>query len=124
MDVESDAPLDARLRRRVCSDEELAGLAGAPDEAAGRAAKLMFSAKEAVYKCVHPLWTRPIGFRDVALRFEPGPGAAAGRFRARALPAAEAGVAALVDAVEGAFTVRDGRVLTGATLRAAGSGPA
>jgi len=33
----------------------------------------MFSAKEAVYKCVHPLWTRPIGFRDVALRFEPGP---------------------------------------------------
>jgi 4'-phosphopantetheinyl transferase EntD len=124
VDVESDRPLDARLRRRVCSDEELERLEGASEEEAGRAAKLTFSAKEAVYKCVHPLWTRPIGFRAVELRFEPGAGAGAGRFRARALPAAGAGAAALVDAVEGAFAVRAGRVLTGATLRAGGGGRA
>lgn len=118
VDVESDRPLDGRLRRRVCSDEELARLEDAPEEMAGRLAKLTFSAKEAVYKCIHPLWARPIGFRAVALRFASPDGAAAGRFQARALPAAGAGAAVLVDAVEGAFTVRDGRVLTAATLRA------
>lgn len=117
VDVESDGPLDGRLRRRVCSDDELAVLEAASEEEAGRLAKLTFSAKEAVYKCVHPLWTRPLGFRAVMLRFVPVAGATGGRFRARALPAAGAGAAALVDAVEGAFAVRGGRVLAGATLR-------
>jgi 4'-phosphopantetheinyl transferase EntD len=124
VDVESDAPLAAPLRRRVCSDEELRRLEGAPEDEAGRIAKLTFSAKEAVYKCVHPLWTRPLGFHAVEILFEPDPGAQRGRFRARALPAAGAGAAALVDALSGAFAVRGGLVLAGATLPGADGGSA
>jgi 4'-phosphopantetheinyl transferase EntD len=117
VDVESEAPLGEAVRRRVCTDGEARLLAGADAADAGRLAKLLFSAKEAVYKCVHPLLERPLGLRSVEIRLD----TEAGRFCARALEAAGEGAAALVDAVEGAWALRAGRVLTGATLRAPGS---
>lgn len=113
VDVESDAPLGEALRRRVCSDGEARRLAGAGAEEAGRLAKLLFSAKEAVYKCVHPLLQRPLGLRAVEVRLGPQEGS----FRVRALAAATPGAAALVDAVEGRYAARAGRVFAGATLR-------
>jgi len=118
VDVESDAPLAEALRRRACSDGEARLLAGVGPEQAGRIAKLLFSAKEAVYKCVHPLLQQPLGLRAVEIRLEPQ----ARRFRARALAAAAPGAAALVGAVEGAYAARAGRVLAGATLRAPAAG--
>lgn len=114
VDVESDEPLAPAVRRRVWSEPEARRLAGVGDEEAGRTAKLLFSAKEALFKCVHPLLQAPLGLRAVELHLD----RAAGRFAARALPAAGPGAAALVDAVEGRFAIRDGRVLAGATLRA------
>jgi 4'-phosphopantetheinyl transferase EntD len=120
VDVESDAPLGASVRRRVCTEGEERLLAGADEAEAGRHAKLLFGAKEAIFKCVHPLWQRPLGLRDVEVRLEP----AAGRFRARALAAAGQGAGALVDAVEGFYSVRAGRVLAGATLRSPSGSPA
>lgn len=113
VDVESDEPLAAALRRRVWSEPEAQRLAGASEIEAGRSAKLLFSAKEAVFKCVHPLLRTPLGLRAVEIRLDP----AAGRFRAIALPGAGEAAAALVGAVEGRFAQRGGRVLAGATLR-------
>lgn len=120
VDVESDAPLAAALRRRVCSAGEARLLAGADDAEAGRVAKLLFSAKEAVYKCVHPLLQRPLGFLAVEIRLAPDAGAdtGSGRFHARALEPAGPGADALLADLEGAWSFRAGRVLTGATLRA------
>jgi len=119
VDVESDEPLGEALRRRVCSDGEARLLAGADDAEAGRAAKLLFGAKEAIYKCVHPLLQTPLGLRAVEVHID----STTGCFRARALAAAGEGAAALVDAIEGRFAFRAGRVLAGATLRGSG-GPA
>jgi len=70
-----------------------------------------FSAKEALYKCVHPFARRVIGFHEVAIVLRP-----AGCFEAtlpddvrRALPP---------DAVLfGTLAFRDGWILTGATLQ-------
>ena len=120
VDVEADAPMRAALRRRVCTDGEARLLAGADDDEAGHLAKLLFCAKEAVFKCVHPQLGRPLGLRAVEILLDPG----AGRFHARALDAAGEGAAPLVDAVEGAWALRAGRVLAGATLRAPEAGAA
>lgn len=117
VDVESGEPLAAAVRRRVWSEPEAQRLARASDLEAGRSAKLLFCAKEAVYKCVHPLLRTPLGLRAVEIRLEP----AAGRFRAIALAGAGEGAAALVGAVEGRFAVRRGRVLAGALLRPDGA---
>jgi 4'-phosphopantetheinyl transferase EntD len=119
VDVESEEPLAAAVRRRVWSEPEARRFAGAPDDEAGRTAKLLFSAKEALFKCVHPLLQSPLGLRAVEIELD----SAAGRFRARALPAAGERAAALVDAVEGRYAFRDGRVLAGATLRGAPAEP-
>ena len=118
VDVESDAPLDPEVRRRVCSAGEARWLEELGDAEAGRLAKLLFSAKEAVYKCVHPLLQRPLGFSAVEIRVVAGGDAGAGRFTARALEPAGPGARALLAGLEGAWAFRAGRVLTGATLRA------
>lgn len=121
VDVEPDASMRPAVRRRVCTEGEARVLDGADDdEAAGHLATLLFSAKEAVFKCVHPQLARPLGFRAVEILLDP----AAGHFRARALGAAGEGAAPLVDAVEGAWALRAGRVLAGATLRAPDAGAA
>jgi 4'-phosphopantetheinyl transferase EntD len=120
VDVECDAPIGPAVRRRVCTEGEERLLAGADESEAGRVAKLLFGAKEAIFKCVHPLWRRPLGLRDVEVRLD----RAASRFHARALPVAGPGAGALVDAIEGFYAIREGRVLAGATLRApAGAAP-
>ncbi|HEY3496000.1 MAG TPA: 4'-phosphopantetheinyl transferase superfamily protein [Polyangiaceae bacterium] len=52
IDAECDEPLPAAVGERVCSREELREFEGAGWAAPGLLAKLAFSAKEAVYKCL------------------------------------------------------------------------
>lgn len=117
VDVESDAPLSEGVRRRVCTTGERDWLDSLGEAERGRLAKLVFSIKEAAYKCVHPLVQTPIGFQqaEVQLDFERQ------RFEVRAIGATRE-VAARLTAVEGAFAWREGRVLSGATLRSARRG--
>jgi len=77
VDVEPAEPLDGDLLRRVCRPEELARLATSPDLA--ERARLVFSAKESVYKCLAPESGIFLEFEDVEVLFEPG----ANAFRAR-----------------------------------------
>jgi 4'-phosphopantetheinyl transferase EntD len=116
VDVEPDAALEPRLWRKICTPGEIERLLEtAPAAERGRIVRLVFSAKEATYKSVHPLVGKAFGFQDVEIaidwqtdRFTPRLGdTLAGRFSANSLPA-------------GRFKRRGGFVFTAATVAAAG----
>jgi len=69
LDIEDGSPLKAELAERICTPRELEWLAAntSTDEERGRLAKLVFSAKEAFYKCQYPLTKRFLEFEDVEL---------------------------------------------------------
>ncbi|MEO7386307.1 MAG: 4'-phosphopantetheinyl transferase superfamily protein [Gammaproteobacteria bacterium] len=77
VDVEPATLLDAELVNRVCRPEEIARFD--PSATPSREAKLIFSAKESVYKCVAPLLGIFLEFEDVEILLD----AATGQFRAR-----------------------------------------
>jgi len=78
LDAEPQDSVKPHLWRRICTPEELATLQ-AQDEAHGRmAATLLFSAKEAFYKCQHALTGQWLGFSDIGVEFD------SGRFSVRA----------------------------------------
>jgi len=70
LDVERDIPLDPKLERRICTASESQWLAGHDPGERGALAKIFFSAKEAVYKCQHPLAGLQLGFQDVELELD------------------------------------------------------
>ncbi len=109
VDAEDATELDAASARHVLRPDETAALLrrAAPDGAGWP--KLAFSAKEAVFKCLHPLTGARFDFHDVAISFS-GDGAFASSIEAGALPP---GVA--TPQVEGRWRVFEGRVYTGAT---------
>lgn len=113
LDVEGDAPLDAKLEARVCRPEERAWLAGRDDAERGALGKVFFSAKEAVYKCQHPLVGARLGFQDVALRLDPVLGVFDAEIRA-ALPAEHE----RLRRASGRFARAGGLVLAGVAVRA------
>jgi 4'-phosphopantetheinyl transferase EntD len=106
IDLEPAVPLDADLLLRVCRPEELARLAtsGAP----AKRAKLIFSAKESVYKCIAPLTGAFLEFEDVEILFEAGEE----RFRARCHGRAAALLAP--STLAGAFAEAGGYFVTAA----------
>lgn len=113
LDVEGGAPLAARLEARVCRPEERAWLAGRDSAERGRLAKLLFCAKEAVYKCQHPLAGARLGFQDVRVVLD----AETGVFQAEilgALPEAQRGLQHL----EGRALRVEEWALAGVALRA------
>jgi 4'-phosphopantetheinyl transferase EntD len=70
LDVEVADSVKPHLWRRICSPEELATLQSADPEGAIAAATLLFSAKEAFYKCQHFLTGQWLGFSDVSITVE------------------------------------------------------
>lgn len=105
LDIELAAPLTRDLVRLVCSPAEVQRIerlshAGAPDWA-----KIVFSAKESVYKCVFPLARRFLDFHDVEIVLDPP----AGTFAATVLPVAGLRLA-------GRFAIDGERVWTGVAL--------
>ncbi|WP_255306276.1 4'-phosphopantetheinyl transferase [Streptomyces sp. Wb2n-11] len=74
--------------------------------------RLLFSAKEALYKAWYPLTGMPISFEHAEVRLEPE----RGTFRARMLVAAPEG--RRVPPIQGRFLLVDGLLLTSAVCRA------
>jgi 4'-phosphopantetheinyl transferase EntD len=70
LDVETVEPLDPELLALVCADIERAWLAASAGDAQGGLAKLIFSAKESVFKCVYPLTGVFLDFQDCAIRLD------------------------------------------------------
>jgi len=100
-DAEPNESLDSDLIDLVCAEGELEAISLQTDIERERAAKLVFSAKESVFKCQYPLTARYLEFADVAVSFD----FAGGCFAATI---AELGVS-----LEGRFLISQGLILTG-----------
>jgi 4'-phosphopantetheinyl transferase EntD len=70
IDLEAATPLKPALWRRVCTPGERELLASLTDP--GLAGKIVFSAKEAVYKCQYPITTTFLGFHAVEVEIHDG----------------------------------------------------
>ncbi|MEZ5714965.1 MAG: 4'-phosphopantetheinyl transferase superfamily protein [Paracoccaceae bacterium] len=79
VDLEPDADLPEDLWPLICREDERAWLESLPEAERGRAARLIFSAKECAFKLQYPLTRRMLDFSAVAVAIEPG----RGRFRVR-----------------------------------------
>jgi 4'-phosphopantetheinyl transferase EntD len=109
VDVEADGPLDDRLLPLICSDRERAWLQRQDDP--GRCAKLIFSAKEAAYKCQYPLSRRLFGFDGMQLDIDLEAGAFEAEFTADQPPFQQGAV------IQGRFALGSGIIATLAELR-------
>jgi 4'-phosphopantetheinyl transferase EntD len=86
VDVEPDEPLTPGVARRIWSDEEAAAAQAGAVVPLESAPKLVFAAKEAVYKCQFPVTRSYVGFQDVSIelhaRAAPGTGTFTALFNA------------------------------------------
>lgn len=106
IDLEPATPLKESLWRRVCTAKERDWLHGL--HAPGLTGKVVFSAKEAVYKCQYPITGKFLGFHAVEIELGDGSFEAvfqqeAGEFRPR-------------DVMSGRFLVEEGLVATACEL--------
>jgi 4'-phosphopantetheinyl transferase EntD len=116
LDVETTGRVRSAVLRRIASDAERAALSrlGGGGEDAPDWPSLLFSAKEAVFKCYFPLTRTRLGFRDLAIEFEPPDRSFTARLVRDAAPAA---LGARV--FRGRFASRPGLVATGITMATA-----
>lgn len=70
IDVEAAEPLGRDLIPLVCVEQEISRLQESPESTRGVLAKLLFSAKESVFKCVYPLTGVFLDFQDCEIRLE------------------------------------------------------
>ncbi|MFJ8313712.1 MULTISPECIES: 4'-phosphopantetheinyl transferase [unclassified Streptomyces] len=113
IDAEPDEPLPDGVLEAVSLPRErrhLAGLAAGRPEV--RWDRLLFSAKESVYKAWFPLARRPLGFEHAELVFDPGEGT----FRAQLRLPGPLVAGARLDAFSGRWLARDGLVATAVCL--------
>jgi len=113
IDAEPHEPLPEGLVERVAGEEEKSGLAQlARADPAIAWDRLLFSAKEALYKAWYPLAERWLGFEDAVLTIDPEQRTFAARLL---VPGALVAGAELRD-FEGRWLVEDGLVLTATTV--------
>ena len=72
LDIEDREPITAEMWRRIANGDELEWVEQGRHEDAGVRAKLLFSAKESVYKCHYPLFGSFLDFSDVRVQFDEG----------------------------------------------------
>ena len=70
IDLEPATPLKETLWRRVCTAKERDWLHGLPEP--GFMGKILFSAKESVYKCQYPITSKFLGFHAVEVELGDG----------------------------------------------------
>jgi 4'-phosphopantetheinyl transferase EntD len=117
IDAEPHEPVPAGVLGVVSRPEErrhLAELAAASPGTCGD--RLLFSAKEAVFKAWYPLTGEELGFDDASVTFDPE-----GTFVARLQPSAPAVPVPGLGRFTGRWTVRDGLVATAVVVRLPGT---
>ena len=110
VDVEDDSPLGADLVATICTLEERAWLATQSEDDRGRLAKLIFCAKEAVYKCQFPVSHKVLDFDAVLVT----PDVDTGQFEATFL--AGTGPFRVGDRLNGRFALAGGLIHTAVVL--------
>jgi 4'-phosphopantetheinyl transferase EntD len=108
LDAELDSPLEAALWRRVLTPSELERLRQRDEDEQGIHAKVIFSAKECVYKCQYTLTRQFLEFADVDVEL------ANETFRARFRP--DSVTRAMGGELEGRFLRQSGLIVTGTAL--------
>lgn len=108
IDLETDEPLDRQTLPLICRASERDALVHAKDEL--HRAKLIFSAKESIYKCLWPIVRHFVDFQDVGIRIEPATRSFAATEWYASLPDP------VIGSVRGRYLVRDGWILTAAWL--------
>jgi 4'-phosphopantetheinyl transferase EntD len=106
IDLENASPLKDELLSHICTEQERGFLR--QSENAALLAKVVFSAKEAFYKCQYPLSKQYLGFHDAEVRLGEG------RFSASFQK--PAGPFSLGDTIVGRFLVEDGLVATACVI--------
>jgi 4'-phosphopantetheinyl transferase EntD len=110
IDAETDAPLPPGVDAMVLDDAERAWIARAP--AGPSWDRLVFSAKETVFKTWHPLTGAWLGFHDAAVTVD----AAAGQFVAALRPGLPVPVPPRLARLRGRFLIRAGVIATAIAL--------
>ena len=64
VDVEMAGPLEKSVKELVCTEKEKQWIANTPPLIGPDLAKIIFSAKESLYKCLFPLTRKPLDFMD------------------------------------------------------------
>lgn len=119
IDAEPHEALPAGVLARVSLPEERARLAALP--AGPHWDRLLFSAKESVYKAWFPLARRWLGFEEARLDFAPGPDPTRGTFTAELLVEGMPPVGGrAVTVLSGRYAVGGGLLVTAVTLPAGG----
>ena len=108
IDLEPATPLKEALWRRVCTPAERERLRELPNS--GLMGKILFSAKESVYKCQYPLTTQFLGFHAVEVDVGDG--------EFRAIFKQAAGEFEPGDEMQGKYLVEGGLVASVCELRA------
>jgi 4'-phosphopantetheinyl transferase EntD len=68
IDLESfSRSVDFKIREHVCVDSELEWLESLPTKQANRALRIIFSAKESIFKCIYPSTKTFLSFKDAAV---------------------------------------------------------
>lgn len=70
LDVESDEALPPDTLPLICTPRERAWLASQAEAERGRMSKILFSAKESIYKCQYPISKTVLEFSDVTLNVD------------------------------------------------------
>jgi len=108
LDMESAAPLEEKLFKAICLPEETALFGETP----GQQAKLLFSAKEAIYKCLWPSVQRYIDFLEMQVHIDHED------HTFSATPHTDKCSPELVAAMQGRFVVTDQLVMASAWIQA------
>jgi 4'-phosphopantetheinyl transferase EntD len=117
LDTEVVGHVNPEIWPRICVPGELAWIDSLPAASQAAAVTLVFSAKEAFYKCQYPLTREPLGFHDVRVEAAPW-GPSEGMFLIHASRViAMAGLAALP--MQGRYRYHEGFVTAGVSVAAA-----
>lgn len=107
IDAEVHAALPRGILQMVSVDEERDWIRSAPDDGICWD-RLLFSAKESVFKAWFPMTRRWLGFEDAAVTVDPD----AGTFHARLLVPAPLVGGAIVSGFDGRYAIEDGHIVT------------
>ncbi len=116
VDAEPEGPLPDGVRDMITSQQEMPVLAALMAAAPGTSwDKLLFSAKESVYKAWFPLAQRWLGFKDAAVSINPDDGT----FTVRLLVPGPVLAGRELTGFSGRWLARDGLVITSVAVPAA-----
>jgi len=108
IDLETAEPLDASTLELVCRTAECAWLENTDDPL--RFAKLIFSAKESIYKCIWPTIRQFVDFQDIGIQIDRDAGTFAPIEWSDSLPAP------IIQRIAGRYLLRNGWIMTSACL--------